>query len=171
MHHPEPVRFGQRGGHLPQDPGCLGGRESAPVVQVLAQAATVDEVHDEAQGLADGEQVANPHDVLVAQHQQDGAFLHEPGDQLRLPYQFLTQQLDGHLVAGRPVDGAPHGTGGAVADRPDQEVRVAHTAAAEAARGIVGGEGDVGGGGRGNHGRHSYRDGLHRATRPRAIWR
>src|SRR5581483_8806802 len=112
VHHPEPVRLGQRVGDLAQYPGRLGGRHGTPVAQVLAQAAAVDEVHHQAERLADGEQVAYPHDVLVSQHQQDRPLLDEPGDQLRLPYQFLAQQLDGHLVAGGAVDGAPDGTGG-----------------------------------------------------------
>ena len=101
--------------------------------------------------LIDVERLARKRDdVLVAEHEQDRPLLDEPGDQLRLADQVLPEQLDGDLVAGGAVDGAPDGTGRAVPDGPDQDVGVADAPAAEILRRRVVGLG-AGGGSRGGH--------------------
>jgi hypothetical protein len=117
------VRLGQRGRHLGREPGRLARLDRVVFPQVLAQAAARHQVHDQAQRLADAEQVANPHHVAVPQHQQDRALLHEAGDQLGLPQQALVQQFHRNRLPRGPVDPAPDRARGTLADGPHEEVR------------------------------------------------
>jgi len=129
VYHAHSVRLSQRRGGLAEQLGGLGDRQRTAVAQVVAQAAAVHQVHHEPERRPDADQVTHPDHVVVAQGQQDGPFLHEPGDELRLPGKVVAQQLDRHRFAAIAVQRPPHGTGGAVPDRLDQDVRVAHAAA------------------------------------------
>jgi hypothetical protein len=131
VHHAQLVRLGERGRDLGEQVGGLGRRERPERAQPPPQAAAGHVVHHQGERAADAEQVPDADDVLVPHHHQDRAFLDEPDDQLRLPEQPLVQQLHRHALAGRAVYPAPHGAGGAVPDRADEDVRVAHAAAAE----------------------------------------
>lgn len=124
VHDAAAVRGRERLGDLRQQRGRLGRGQRPPFVQVVAQAAALDEVHDQAERRADGDEVADPDDVRVAQHQQDRALRHEPVDRLGLGHEVFAQQLDRDLLVADQGAGPPHGARPAAADRLDQFVGV-----------------------------------------------
>jgi hypothetical protein len=125
VHDAHPVGVAQPGRDAGHGGGRLGRRQRAPGPQELTQAAAGHQLHDQAERLADGEQVAHRHDVLVVERAEDGPLLHEPHDGLGLRHQLLAQELDRHLVAGGLVEGPPDRAAGAAADLFDEGVRAA----------------------------------------------
>src|SRR3712207_9032271 len=75
--------------------------------------------------LTDAEEIAHSHDVLVPEHHQDGALLHEPGDQFGLAQQTLVQQLHRDVVSGGAFHPTPDGARGAV-DRKSTRLNSSH---------------------------------------------
>jgi len=76
--------------------GDLSGRERALCEQFVPQVLALDVLHDYRQGLALDDEVNDPDDVGVFNRQQDRAFLYEPGDDVRIGYQFGFQHLYGN---------------------------------------------------------------------------
>ncbi len=135
----ELVRLGQRVGDLRGEPGGLGGRHGPFPFEVVAQAAAGHQVHHQAEGLADAEQVAHPDHVAVPEHQENGPFLHEPGDQPRLAQQALVQQLHRDRFTGGVLHAFPDRAGRALPDRFDEPVGITDTPSGKwlAVRGIL----------------------------------
>src|ERR1019366_3968377 len=87
------------------------GRQSARTGPHRTEVPTLDQVHDDSQSLALHDQVTDAHQVRMPDAGQEGTFLNEALNHLRVLGQLRTQQLERQLVAlcVSPPPHLPHG--------------------------------------------------------------